>query len=112
MSTPDLKAHKKNPDTKRNFQKERVRNCRCTSAGGRRCIFYLFLLIMSLNLKSIDFGYELQELTSKKSKLNEEIDKLKSEKARLLNLKRVEQLVMEETGVSVSRSRSIYQGIR
>ncbi|MCP5046852.1 MAG: hypothetical protein GY940_06750 [bacterium] len=60
--------------------------------------FILIFTYMSLNLKNIDFGYEMQELASKEKALKEEIDKLKSEKARLLNLKRVEKLVMEKLG--------------
>jgi cell division protein FtsL len=60
--------------------------------------FILLFTYMSLNLKNIDFGYELQELATKEKKLREEIDKLKSQKAQLLNLKRVEQLVIEKLG--------------
>jgi len=60
--------------------------------------FVLLFTYMSLNLKTIDFGYEMQELILKEGKLKEDIDKLRSEKARLLNLKRVEQLVIEKLG--------------
>jgi cell division protein FtsL len=60
--------------------------------------FILVFTYMSLNLKNIDFGYEMQELLSKERLLTEEIDKLKSQKAQLLNLKRVEQLVIEKLG--------------
>jgi cell division protein FtsL len=60
--------------------------------------FVLVFTYMSLNLKNIDFGYEMQELLAKERTLKEEIDKLKSKKAQLLNLKRVEQLVIEKLG--------------
>lgn len=63
--------------------------------------FIAFLLVftyMSLNLKSIDFGYEMQELLAERKQIQEEIDKLKSQKAELLNLKRVEQLVIKKLG--------------
>lgn len=60
--------------------------------------FILLFTFLSLNLKTVDFGYELQELVVKELKLKEEIDKLRSEKAGLLNLKRVEQLVIHKLG--------------
>jgi cell division protein FtsL len=61
-------------------------------------VFILLFTYLSLNLKTIDFGYELQELTELKDQLQEEIDKLKSHKARLLNLERVEKVVTEKLG--------------
>jgi cell division protein FtsL len=61
-------------------------------------VFILLFTYLSLNLKTIDFGYELQELTELKDQLQEEIDKLKSDKARLLNLERVEKVVTEKLG--------------
>lgn len=60
--------------------------------------FLLLFTYMSLNLKTIDFGYEMQELIFKENKLREDIDKLKSKRARLLNLKRVERLVIDKLG--------------
>ncbi len=60
--------------------------------------FLLLFTYMSLNLKNVDFGYELQELALQEKKLKEDIDKLRSEKAGLLNLKRVEQMVTEKLG--------------
>jgi cell division protein FtsL len=60
--------------------------------------FLLLFTYMSLNLKTIDFGYEMQELLFKEKKIKEEIDKLRAEKARLLNLKRVERLVIDKLG--------------
>ena len=61
-------------------------------------VFILLFTYLSLNLKTIDFGYELQELIELKDQLQEEIDKLKSDKARLLNLERVEKEVTEKLG--------------
>ncbi len=97
MSTHDLKAHRKTRTLNGTAKKKEA------GAGGVFALvtvvtFLLIFTYMSLNLKNIDFGYELQELTLKKTKLNEEIDRLKSEKARLLNLKRVEQLVINKLG--------------
>ena len=61
-------------------------------------VFILLFTYLSLNLKTIDFGYELQELIELKDRLQEEIDKLKSDKARLLNLERVEREVIKKLG--------------
>jgi cell division protein FtsL len=60
--------------------------------------FTLLFTYLSLNLKTIDFGYEMQELLDREQQLKEEIDKLKSDKARLLNLERVERVVIRELG--------------
>ncbi|NIN21837.1 MAG: hypothetical protein GTO66_33810 [Candidatus Aminicenantes bacterium] len=60
--------------------------------------FILIFTYLSLNLKNIDFGYEMQEKMVYREKLREEIAKLKSHKAQLLNLKRVEKEVMEKLG--------------
>lgn len=60
--------------------------------------FLLLFTYMSLNLKTIDFGYEMQELVYKEKKLREDIDKLRSERAGLLNLKRVERMVIDKLG--------------
>jgi len=61
-------------------------------------VFILLFTYLSLNLKTIDFGYELQELIELRDQLQEEIDKLKSDKARLLSLERVEKEVTEKLG--------------
>jgi len=61
-------------------------------------VFILLFTYLSLNLKNIDFGYEMQRLISHERQLKEEIDKLKSDKAGLLNLARVEKKVIEELG--------------
>lgn len=59
-------------------------------------VFILVFTYLSLNLKNIDFGYEMQELMEKEKLLKEEIDKLRALKAELLNLDRVEKIVMEK----------------
>lgn len=60
--------------------------------------FVVVFAYLSLNLKNIDSGYQLQDLMHKQKALQEEIDKLKSEKARLLNLGRVEAEVVRQLG--------------
>ena len=61
-------------------------------------MFILFFTYSSLNLKNIDYGYDMQELTKHEKGLREEIDKLRAEKAYLLNLKRVERIVINQLG--------------
>ena len=61
-------------------------------------IFILFFTYSSLNLKNIDYGYHIQELTKHKKGLKEEIDQLRAERAYLLNLKRVERIVINKLG--------------
>lgn len=61
-------------------------------------VFILVFTYLSLNLKNIDFGYELQELMEQEKNLREEIDKLKAQKAKLLNLERVEDIVIKKLG--------------
>lgn len=61
-------------------------------------VFILLFTYSSLNLKNIDYGYKMQELVQNEKSLIEEIDKLKAEKARLLNLDRVERIVMKRLG--------------
>lgn len=60
--------------------------------------FILVFTYLSLNLKSIDSGYEMQELFEKEQELKEEITELQAEKASLLNLDRVEKVVTAELG--------------
>lgn len=63
--------------------------------------FLLFILLFtysSLNLKNIDYGYRMQKLLQLQKSLEEEIDKLKAERANLLNLERVEEVVMKKLG--------------
>ena len=61
-------------------------------------LFILLFTYSSLNLKNIDYGYEMQELIRYEKALNEEIDKLHAEKARLLNLNRVEDIALRKLG--------------
>lgn len=58
----------------------------------------LVFTYLSLNLKSVDFGYEIQELRQRERALKEEINQLKAEKASLLNLERVERIVIRQLG--------------
>jgi cell division protein FtsL len=58
----------------------------------------LVFTYLSLNLKSVDFGYEMQELRQRERALREEINQLKAEKASLLNLERVERIVIHQLG--------------
>lgn len=58
--------------------------------------FILIFCYLSLNLKNIDFGYEMQELAEEETVLEEQINKLKAEKASLLNLERVESIVINK----------------
>jgi len=60
--------------------------------------FILIFTYLSLNLKNIDSGYEMQSLNKKQKTLLEEIDKLKSKKANLLNLQRVEKEMVQQLG--------------
>ena len=67
-------------------------------------IIYILLAFMilftysSLNLKNIDYGYKMQELLLKEKVLREEIDKLNAAKSNLLNLNRVERIVVQKLG--------------
>ncbi len=63
--------------------------------------FIALLLVftyLSLNLKSVDFGYEMTELSGRERELQEEISWLKARKASLLNLERVEKIVIDKLG--------------
>ncbi len=60
--------------------------------------FILIFTYLSLNLKTVDFGYEMQELVEYRRKLMVDIDKLRAQKAILLNLERVEKKVIKELG--------------
>ncbi len=63
---------------------------------GSVLVIFLVFSYMSLNLKNVDYGYEMQALVEKEKTLNEEINCLKAEKASLLNLERVEKIVTGE----------------
>ena len=61
-------------------------------------LFLLLFSYLSLNLKSVDFGYEMQELRQYEKQLKDEINKLKAQKASLLSLERVEDIVIHKLG--------------
>jgi len=67
-------------------------------------VFILLFIYSSLNLKNIDYGYRMHELILREKVLNEEVDKLKSQKASLLNLKRVEEIVKKRLNYQYPRS--------
>lgn len=60
--------------------------------------FSLLFTYLSMNLKNIDSGYEMQELLEREQELKEEIVKLQADKASLLNLDRVEEIVTAKLG--------------
>jgi len=57
-------------------------------------IFLLLALYLNLNLSSINYGYQLQRLSNERDSVREEIDQLLARKASLLNLQRVEDVVV------------------
>ena len=61
-------------------------------------VFILLFTYSSLNLKNLAYGYRMQELTNVEAQLREEIDKLEAEKATLLNLNRIEKIVIKRLG--------------
>ena len=61
-------------------------------------VFILLFTYSSLNLKNIDYGYKMQKLIQHQKTLMEEIDKLRANKAKLLNLDRIEKVVMNQLG--------------
>jgi len=71
----------------------------------KRIIVLVFIIILvvlfiylNLNIKNINYGYEIQRLVEQKKKLTEEVDILKAKKSKLLNLKRVEKTVVSKLG--------------
>ena len=61
-------------------------------------LFTLLFTYSSLNLRNTDYGYEKQKLIKKKRELKESIDVLSAKKAMLLDLARVERIVVKELG--------------
>lgn len=57
-------------------------------------IFLLLALYLNLNLSSINCGYQLQRLSKEREVIREEIDQLRAKRAALLNLQRVEDVVI------------------
>ncbi len=70
-------------------------------------VFLLLFFYSSLNLKNIDYGYEMQELLARETALREEIDKLSAERASLLNLQRVEAVAIGRLGYQYPESSQI-----
>lgn len=69
-------------------------------------MFFVFILLFtysSLNLKNIDYGYRMHELILREKALKEKVDKLKAQKASLLNLKRVERIVKKKLNYQYPR---------
>lgn len=61
-------------------------------------IFFVLFIYSSLNLKNVDLGYRQHELLLAEKKLRLEIDSLQARRAELLNLERMEKIVMEKLG--------------
>ena len=61
-------------------------------------LFTLLFTYSSLNLRNTDYGYEKQRLLNKQKELTEEIDILSARKATLLDLERVEKIVIRKLG--------------
>jgi hypothetical protein len=61
-------------------------------------LFTLLFTYSSLNLRNTDYGYEKQRLVNRMRELKEEIDVLSAKKAKLLELERVERIVMKDLG--------------
>ncbi len=61
-------------------------------------LFTLLFTYSSLNLRNTDYGYEKQRLKNKKKELRETIDLLSAKKAILLELGRVERIVVQKLG--------------
>lgn len=61
-------------------------------------LFTLLFTYSSLNLRNTDYGYEKQRLKNKKRELRETIDLLSAKKAILLDLGRIEKIVVQKLG--------------
>ncbi len=61
-------------------------------------LFTLLFTYSSLNLRNTDYGYEKQRLKNRKKELKETIDLLSAKKAILLDLGRVERIVVKKLG--------------
>lgn len=70
-------------------------------------IFLLLFTYSSLNLKNIDYGYEMQKLMKSQELLNEEIDVLESKRAKLLELGRIENIVVNKLGYTYPSEKQI-----
>ncbi|MCK5221377.1 MAG: hypothetical protein KAR14_07350 [Candidatus Aminicenantes bacterium] len=70
-------------------------------------LFTLLFTYSSLNLRNTDYGYEKQKLTNKKRALKEAIDILSARKAMLLDLGRVEEIVVKKLGYNYPKKGQI-----
>jgi len=61
-------------------------------------IFFVLFIYSGLNLKNVDLGYQQHELLLAEKKLRLEIDSLQARRAQLLNLERMEKIVVEKLG--------------
>jgi len=61
-------------------------------------IFAILFTYSSLNLKNVDLGYQQHDLLQQEKKMRAEIDRLRAQKALLLNLERMEKIAMEKLG--------------
>jgi len=59
---------------------------------------FLLFIFSSLNLKSIDYGYMIQELIERQAALKEDIDRLRAQRSELLNLERIERIATCQLG--------------
>jgi len=75
-------------------------------------LFLLLFSYLSLNLKSVDFGYEMQELRQYEKLLKDEINKLKARKASLLSLERVEDIVIHRLGYQYPEPEQLIKVVR
>jgi len=83
---------------KRSIKKKKKNNFAIIFSISIIIAFIILFIYSSLNLKNIDYGYKMQALILKEKLLTEDIDRLKSEKSYLLNLNRVEKIVMRKLG--------------
>jgi hypothetical protein len=61
-------------------------------------IFFILFIYSGLNLKNVDLGYQQHELLLAEKKLRLEIDSLQAQRAQLLNLERMEKIVVGKLG--------------
>ncbi|HUU04280.1 MAG TPA: hypothetical protein VMZ49_00245 [Patescibacteria group bacterium] len=76
--------------------------------------FFIFLVLFiysSLNLKNVDLGYRQHELLLAEKKLRLEIDSLLARRAELLNLERMEKIVVEKLGYQYPEASQIIKVI-
>jgi len=70
-------------------------------------LFTLLFTYSSLNLRNTDYGYEKQRLLNRQKELQEEIDILSAKRAILLDLERVEKIVVQKLGYAYPEKEQI-----